>query len=213
MDDYGLASNSWSPSPLQRAAAKKSTTRTSLETVTFSTIDDKQLGSDSVQIASAANEGDGVIYTDDSEDCVLGQSDSEALPGCSGCRLKLGQHLPLSVLLDSSDGPHRRCPHSLPPTPPPPPLPIEHTSLLTESFGSTAKVLAKCKVGCYRISECCCPWMPAAADCTGISSCSSTESLACCCPGVTRLAHPCWTASWQWNDVRLGWPHCKQAKC
>ncbi|KAK9861577.1 hypothetical protein WJX84_004241 [Apatococcus fuscideae] len=108
MDDYGLASNSWSPSPLQRAAAKKSTTRTSLETVTFSTIDDKQLGSDSVQIASAANEGDGVIYTDDSEDCVLGQSDSEALPGCSGCRLKLGQHLPLSVLLDSSDGPHRR---------------------------------------------------------------------------------------------------------
>ncbi|KAK9834613.1 hypothetical protein WJX74_005750 [Apatococcus lobatus] len=84
MDDFGLASNSWSPSTVERVAAKKSINSSphpSKGTVEALSLSDRR---------TTAATGDPKL------------AESEA------CQLQPGQQFPLSICLDSSDGPYRR---------------------------------------------------------------------------------------------------------
>ena len=91
MDDFGLASNSWSPSTLERAAAQKSTTPVNLSTngnPSKAAADAPALNNSSTTLEAASKKEE--------------PADREA------CQLLPGQQFSLSICLDSSDGPLRR---------------------------------------------------------------------------------------------------------
>lgn len=93
MDDWGLASNSWSPSTLERAATKNSNKpATASNNARIST-----------SMADAAPASSSHITSE--LELELGRGESAAR---KAYQLLPGQQFSLSVCLDSSDGPYRR---------------------------------------------------------------------------------------------------------
>lgn len=89
MDDFGLASNTWSPSTLERAAAKNSTNPVIINSNT--------------RHSSSAADAVPSSHTESEPKSQKAESAER-----TACQLLPGQQFSLSICLDSSDGPYRR---------------------------------------------------------------------------------------------------------